>query len=104
MLLSREEGESMHRVTRVVVLGNYSLSLSFEDGTSGTVDLSDLAGRGVFALWDDYDMFRKVRIGEGGELLWGGQIDLCPDALYLKATRKTAEEVFPGLRHEGVRA
>jgi hypothetical protein len=104
MLLSMEEGEAMHRVKRVVVLGKYSLSLSFDDGASGTVDLSDLAGRGVFALWDDYDMFRKVKIGERGELLWGEQIDVCPDALYLKATGKTAEEVFPGLRHEGVRA
>ena len=94
----------MHRVTRVVVLGKFSLGLVFDDGARGTVDLSNLAGRGVFSLWDDYENFRKVRIGESGELLWGEQIDLCPDSLYLKATRKTANEVFPGLGHESVHA
>ncbi|MCX5913681.1 MAG: DUF2442 domain-containing protein [Deltaproteobacteria bacterium] len=94
----------MHRVTRVEVKQNYSLGLVFSDGTRGTVDLSDLAGRGVFALWEDYEVFRKVRIGEGGELLWEEQIDLCPDSLYLKATGKAPDEVFPGLRHESVHA
>jgi hypothetical protein len=94
----------MHRVTSVVVVGKYSLSLLFDDGARGTVDLSALAGRGVFALWDDYEHFRKVRIGENGELLWEDQIDLCPDSLYLKATGKTPDEVFPGLRHESVHA
>ena len=94
----------MHRVTRVEVLQNYTLDLVFSDGTHGTVDLSDLAGRGVFSSWDDYERFRKVRIGESGELLWEEQIDLCPDSLYLKATGKTPEEVFPGLRHKSVHA
>ena len=92
----------MHRVTRVVVVGKYSLSLVFDDGSRGTVDLSDLAGRGVFALWDNYENYLKVRIGESGELRWEEQIDLCPDSLYLKATGKTPDEVFPGLRHESV--
>ena len=94
----------MYRITHVEVLQNYSLALVFDDGTSGTVNLSDLAGRGVFALWDDYEAFRKVRIGESGELVWGDQIDLCPDSLYLKATGKAPEEVFSGLRHESVHA
>ena len=94
----------MHRVTSVVVVGKYTLSLLFDDGARGTVDLSALAGQGVFALWDDYERFRKVRIGENGELRWEDQIDLCPDSLYLKATGKTPDQIFPGLRHESVHA
>lgn len=94
----------MYKVTHVDVLPNYSVALVFDDGTSGTVDLSALAGKGVFALWDDYEAFRSVRIGESGELVWGDQIDLCPDSLYLKATGKAPEEVFTSLRHESVHA
>ena len=61
-------------------------------------------GKGVFALWDDYDAFHQVRIGPTGELAWGDQIDLCPDALYLKVTGRRPEDVFPGLKQERVDA
>ncbi|NLG83941.1 MAG: DUF2442 domain-containing protein, partial [Firmicutes bacterium] len=66
------------------VPGNYCLELEFDDGVSGSVDLSHLAGKGVFALWDDYRVFEGVRISSSGELVWGDKIDLCPDSLYLK--------------------
>jgi hypothetical protein len=28
---------------------------------------------------------------------WPGEVDLCPDALYLDVTGKRAEEIFPTL-------
>jgi hypothetical protein len=90
----------MNRITRVEVLTDYRVDLSFADGTHGVADLSDLAGRGVFTLWNDYAAFRKVTIGDTGELIWSDQIDLCPDSLYLKVTGKKPEDVFPALRHE----
>jgi hypothetical protein len=94
----------MHRITRVEALDSYRLALVFEDGTTGTADLSNLAGRGVFALWNDYETFREVRIGDAGELVWKDQIDLCPDALYIRVTGKAPEDVFPALRSEKVHA
>ena len=94
----------MRKITRVEVLQGYRLALTFDDGTGGTVDLSDLAGKGVFACWNDRTTFAQVRIGSSGELLWGDHVDLCPDALYLKATGKQPEEVFPALRQEPARA
>jgi hypothetical protein len=90
----------MHKVARVEVLEHYRLGLTFEDGAVGTVDLSGLVGNGVFALWNRYDDFRRVRIGDSGELIWSDQVDLCPDSLYLQVTGKRPEEVFPSLRHE----
>lgn len=90
----------MKRITRVEVLEHYRLAISFDDGVQGTVDLHDLVGSGVFALWNDYDAFRNVRIGDSGELVWSDQVDLCPDSLYLQVTGKNAEEVFPGLKSE----
>ena len=90
----------MRKITMVKVLQGYRLELTFDDGVSGTVDLSNLVGKGVFASWCDYRVFEQVQIGSFGELLWDNQVDLCPDSLYLKATGKKPEDIFPALRHE----
>ena len=50
-------GRYMHRISAVKVLQGYSLELLFDDMVSGTVDLSDLAGNGVFARWLDRQAF-----------------------------------------------
>jgi len=94
----------MRKITHVEVLPAYCLELTFDDGHSGTADLSHLAGKGVFACWNDRAAFAQVRVGSSGELVWSDQVDLCPDALYLKVTGKKPEEVFPALRHEPARA
>lgn len=90
----------MRKVSKVNVLPGYRLELTFDDGVSGSVDVSDLVGKGVFALWRDLRFFEQVRIGSAGELAWGDRIDLCPDALYLRITGKNPEDVFPALRRE----
>jgi hypothetical protein len=90
----------MRRINDVKFLGDYRLELVFDDGVTGIVDLSDLVGKGVFALWRDRAAFARVRIGNSGELIWDDQVDLCPDALYLKATGKKPEDLFPALRRE----
>ena len=94
----------MRKIVKVKTLQGYRLELEFDDGTTGTVDLSHLAGKGVFAHWRDRDAFEQVRVGSSGELVWGNQIDLCPDALYLKVTGKKPEDLFPALRQEPAHA
>ena len=94
----------MRKITKVKVLQGYWLELTFDDAVSGTVDLSNLVGKGVFVLWCDRDAFEQVKIGSSGELSWGNQVDLCPDSLYLKATGKKPEDVFPALRHKPANA
>lgn len=79
-------------------LDNFRLWIRYADGVEGVVDLSELAGKGVFALWNDYREFEKVHIGPSGEIAWNDQIDMCPDALYLKVTGKSPEDIFPKLR------
>jgi len=86
--------------TRIEVLPDYKISLEYSDGISGKVDLTHLVGKGVFRYWDDYTNFEKVHIGEDGQVAWSDQIDLCPDALYLKLTKKSPEDVFPALKAE----
>lgn len=82
----------------------HRLELEFDDGISGTVDLSEAVGKGVFALWRDPLAFDQVRIGSSRERVWADRIDLCPDALYLKVTGKKPEDIFPALRDQPTHA
>lgn len=82
----------------VKALENYRIWVKYSDGVEGEVDLSDLVGKGVFATWQDVRAFQKVHIGPGGEIAWDEEIDLCPDAIYLKITGKRPEDLFPKLR------
>ena len=73
----------MHRVVSVEPLDNYRLRVSFDDGLTGEIDLSDTIGKGVFAALVDPAEFAKVYVGpETHTVAWPGEIDLCPDALY----------------------
>jgi hypothetical protein len=72
------------RVTEVRTLPNYRLVLRFVDGTEGEVDLSRLVlsnRAGVFAALRDPGVFAKAYV-EYGVVLWPGEIDLAPDAMY----------------------
>lgn len=82
----------------VKALANYRLWLRYDDGAEGDIDLSDLAGRGVFSAWNDATFYESVRVGSHGAIEWGSNIDLCPDAMYMRLTGKSPEEVFPALR------
>jgi hypothetical protein len=75
------------RVAGCRALGDYKLWLRFEDGAQGTVDLSRLRGRGVFAAWDDPAMFARASIDpETGAVCWPGGVDLDPYVLYSQVT------------------
>jgi hypothetical protein len=104
--LPRDATRETHMVKPVEVRAeeDYRLWLRYEDGSEGTVDLSDLAGRGVLATWTDPTVFEAVQISESGAIEWPGGLDLCGDALYMRLTGKSPEEVFPTLRAEGVDA
>ena len=86
----------MFRIIAAKPLGRYRVWLKYQDEIAGEVDLSHLAGRGVFKKWDEPDGFERLSIGSAGELCWGEDVDLCPDALYMKLTGKSVEELFPG--------
>ena len=94
----------MFKIVEVKVMQGYRLWLRYADGVEGEVNLSDLAGRGVFAAWNERRFFESVRIDESGALAWGDSLDLCPDALYLRLTGKTPADVFPKLKSREVHA
>jgi len=80
-------------------MDRFRVFLRFDDGASGTVDLSDMAGRGVFSAWLQEGAFEKLSVSPIGTFQWVGDLDLCPDSLYLQMTGKTADELFPALHH-----
>jgi hypothetical protein len=59
---------------------------------------SSLAGKGVVAAWNRPGHFEAVAVSGEGAVEWPGEIDLCPDALYLQMTGKRPDEVFPALQ------
>ncbi|MBI4502972.1 MAG: DUF2442 domain-containing protein [Gemmatimonadetes bacterium] len=73
-----------YRVTAIEPRANFRIWVRFQDGTEGEVDLSDIAGRGVFKHWVDYPQeFAAVSIDPvSGAPTWPGGLDVAPDRLY----------------------
>jgi hypothetical protein len=77
---------------KVRALENYSIHVEFSDGLNGVLDLSHLAGKGVFRDWDKDGLFAKVHIGACGAIEWNEDIDICPDNVYLQLRGLTFEQ------------
>jgi hypothetical protein len=78
---------------------DYRVWVAFSDGVEGIADLSDLAGRGVFEAWNDKGFFASVHLGPGRQVRWSEEIELCPDALYLRLTGKLFSELMNEPNH-----
>jgi uncharacterized protein DUF2442 len=84
-------------VTRAEVLDDHRLYLSFEDGTAGEVDLSDLVAHGgVFAQLRDPVYFRRVRVDpDSGTISWPNDTDVAPETLYARASAGAVRRGVP---------
>ena len=87
------------KITGAKALPGYRLELRFDNGECGVVDLSEFVGRGVCAAWEQPGVFEQVTVTGEGAVEWPGEIDFCPDALYLRMTGKRPEEIYPSLRN-----
>ena len=90
--------ENIPVLLEVKPLEEFNLYVKYSDGAEGKVDLSEFAGKGVFALWNDYGQFKKVTIGSSGELVWNEDVDMDGLGIYLRLTGKKPEEVLPKLQ------
>lgn len=79
------------KIETATALDGYKLALTFNDGVSGVVDLSDLKGKGVFEYWNDENNFKKFEI-IWNALTWNENLDLDTLNLYLKIINKSFEE------------
>lgn len=58
-----------------------ALHVKFADGTSGSVRFEASHLTGVFEALKDPSVFNRVYV-ESGAVLWPGDLDLAPDAMY----------------------
>ena len=75
-------------ITKVKLVGDYKLQITFEDGTDGVIDIAALISfKGVFAPLANPNYFAKVAVNpEIGTICWPNDADLDPDVLYSMLT------------------
>jgi hypothetical protein len=103
-MVQKENTMSTPKILEARPQDGYKIWLKFSDGTAGEVDLSHLAGKGVFTFWNNYENFKKVSVEDNRRLSWSNEIEIDADSLYLKLTGKTLEELFPSLKEDFTRA
>lgn len=91
-------GSQLVEIAEIQPLPGFQLRVAFSDGTRGVVDLSRLAGRGVFSLWNEPGAFERAAIQEGRAVVWSDEADLSADSLYLQLTGMRPGDLFPSLR------
>ncbi len=73
----------MHKIINAQYIWGYSISLTFDDGFFGTIDLSYLVGEWVFKKFEDKSYFQNIQvINNQRALARDDEIDMCADALY----------------------
>ena len=70
----------------------FRIWIEFRDGEKGEIDLSDVAGRGVFAAWNDRAFFEGVHVSDHWSIAWDEELELCADALYMELTGTSWDE------------
>ena len=79
---------------------DFKLWIRYSDGKEGVVDLSHLAGRGVFSIWNQESVFESAKIGKFGQIAWSDEVDICADSLYLQITGQTIEKASLSQKNE----
>jgi hypothetical protein len=90
----------MEKIIELKALDNYKLYLKYNDGVEGSIDLSDVVGKGVFKDFEDEVFFKNVWIGESGAPTWNNELDIDPLNSYLKLIGKTFEEYMAERKHK----
>ena len=71
-------------VIRAEYTGEHRIRVTFDDGTTGTVDFRPWLHGPVFEPLKDVEYFRRFFI-DGGTVAWPNGADIAPETLYLAA-------------------
>jgi hypothetical protein len=73
----------------------YKILIRFNEGTEGVLDLSKIAGKGVFKSWEENDNFFKAFINqESDAITWPGEIDIDTLNAYFTIKKISPEDFF----------
>jgi hypothetical protein len=75
------------KVQEVTYLSDYTISVKFEDGVSGTVQLNDLVEKGIFKVLQDKIEFAKVYT-TGYSIAWSNELEIDANTIYSEVTGK----------------
>lgn len=78
-------------VVEVKPESDYCLYVRFKDGLAGRVQLQREELTGALAPLRDVQFFNRVFI-DSGAVAWPGDIDLAPDAMYMRVASNTNEQ------------
>uniref|UniRef100_Q3ATX8 DUF2442 domain-containing protein n=1 Tax=Chlorobium chlorochromatii (strain CaD3) TaxID=340177 RepID=Q3ATX8_CHLCH len=81
-------------VKKVVPNENYNLTIDFNNGESGTLDMKPFLNFGVFKRLKDMNHFRQVRVSFD-TIEWPSGIDMDPEFVYSKCKKSTPPQVEP---------
>lgn len=75
------------KVNEVKYLSDYTISVSFDDGVMGIVNLEDLISKGIFEVLKDKKKFEKVYT-TGYSIAWSDELEIDALSIYLDITGK----------------
>ena len=81
------------KVQEVTYLSDYTISIKFEDGVSGTIQLNDLVEKGIFKVLQDKSLFAKVYTN-GYSIAWSNELEIDATAIYSDLTGKHFGEIL----------
>ncbi len=80
------------KVQEVKYVSDYTISIKFDDGVSGTIQLNDLVEKGIFKVLQDKAKFAKVYTN-GYSVAWSDELEIDATAIYLVITGKHFGEI-----------
>jgi hypothetical protein len=81
------------KITDVRYLSNYDVKITFEDGLSGIVDLSDLVEQGIFKTLKDKEQFARIYATDYS-IAWSEAFEIDAAALYAEISGKSPQAFF----------
>ena len=87
------------KVQEVKYISDYIISIKFDDGVSGTIQLNDLVDKGIFKVLQDKNQFAKVYTN-GYSIAWSNELEIDATTIYSELTGKHFGEILsPKLTH-----
>lgn len=81
------------KVQEVKYIADYTISIIFDDGVSGTIQLDDLVAKGIFKVLQDKSQFAKVYTN-GYSIAWSNELEIDATAIYSDLTGKNFGEIL----------
>jgi hypothetical protein len=87
------------KVQEVKYIADYIISIKFDDGVNGTIELNDLVQNGIFKVLQDKNQFAKVYTN-GYSIAWSNELEIDATTIYSELTGKNFGEILsPKLSH-----